>query len=96
MPPSVTIKGNLFTLNNRALMDLSNVWGGMGFAIQLFVSECGDFVGFAPKSSDKTLTGQPKTVSSVEAIERLGVSRVDTPRIELKLENNILVGKVRD
>lgn len=93
-PPSVTINSSAFTLNNRALIELSNVFGGMGFALQLFVSECGDYVGFGVKASTKELTGQQKSITSREAYELLNLCGSSKCTVGLTLENGVLVGKV--
>ena len=75
-------------------MELSKIWGGMGFALKVYVSECGDYVAFGPKESDVDLTGQPKAVVSGLAREKLNFTEYRKSDIVLHLDNDVLVGKV--
>ena len=94
-PPGVSINGSIFTLNNMAVIELSKLWGGVDFSLQLYVSECGDYVGFGARKSVNVTTGFKKTVTSGEARERLNLPRtLSRFQVSLKLEKDILIGKV--
>lgn len=93
-PAGVSVNGNTFALNNLAIMELSKIWGGMGFALQIYVSECGNYVAFSPKQSEVELTGQPKAIVSGLARERLNFTDFRKSDIVLHLDNDVLVGKV--
>lgn len=93
-PPFVSVALHTFTLNNNAIIELSKVWGGMDFSLQIFVSECGDYVAFGARKPKRPITGFPKSISSKEAKTRLNFNSVGRSRVNLELKDGMLVGKV--
>ncbi|MCY9864968.1 hypothetical protein OTK49_20850 [Vibrio coralliirubri] len=85
-PPAVTINGTKFSLNNAAAIGLARIFGGSDYGIQLYVSECLDYVGFGVKPSDKVLSAPVKSVSSRKVKDmlnlKIGVLKFDLVNIE--------------
>lgn len=94
-PPKVSINVTTFTLNNNAILELSKIWGSLDFSLQLFVSECGDYIGIGARESITEKTGLPKSISSREAKDRLNLQPVfGRHEILLTIDDGVLVGKV--
>lgn len=96
-PPKVSINGNTFTLNQKALDKLHEISGLSKFSFVIHVSECGDYVGFEAVSSLIPMHSMPKSISSGDAKDRLNVpSRAFKFNVDLdKVQGGILYGKIK-
>lgn len=96
-PAKAIVTTNTFTLNSMALVELAEIHGGDNFALELYVSECCNYVAFGTKPQEKKLMSTPKTISSAEAMKMLNFDRPWGKRhIFLTVKDNLLVGCVND
>ncbi len=87
-----SLNGNTFTLNNLAVNELCDIWGGTDYGINLYISECKNFIAFGVKEQTRETSSLVKTISSKQALDELEI--YGKHRIELKVEEGMLVGDV--
>ena len=92
-PPTVSINGATFSLNNTASIALARIHGGSDYAIQLYVSECLGFVGFGVKPSDKVLSSPVKSITSRKVKDMLNL-RFGVLKFNLVDHDGVLVADV--
>ena len=94
-PPTVTIKGNHFSLSNLAVNELCDIYGGSNFCLTLKVSECGHYLSIGVKANVRERTGLPKTISSNKAVELLKLQDTFGPtKVVLNREGSYLIGRI--
>jgi hypothetical protein len=93
-PPGVTIRSGVFTLNNRAIILLSEIYGGIGFTLQLYLSECENYIAFSPKKPMQEITGISKSVSSSPTYNKISRPPFNAIHVELERQGELLVGKL--
>ncbi|MEZ8295830.1 hypothetical protein AB6D11_18575 [Vibrio splendidus] len=90
-PPSVTVNGNSFCLNNLAVALLVQIHGSMNFSIQMAVSKCGRHFAFTPRGTEKRLTSPPKMISSADARRSLACRGRQLGNLVLRRDGDMLI-----
>ncbi|MCY9874037.1 hypothetical protein [Vibrio barjaei] len=94
-PPTVSVNGSTFTMNNRAIIALTDIHGSHDFSLRLFISDCGNHIGVKPKKPEFEKTGINKSITSREARLMLNAEQRTGPiKVLLTPHDDMLIGSI--
>ncbi len=73
------------------------MWGSSNFSIQVFVTECGNYIGFGAMEPISDKSGLPKTVSNGVARKRLNTRQgamAGNKKLALRRHENMLIATI--